>query len=77
MTLAQRLKACLTEKGWKPNQLDREAKLSAGSTKRYLEGHEPNPKSLRRLGEFFGVDPRELFDSQPPRPAPEPNGASQ
>jgi transcriptional regulator with XRE-family HTH domain len=80
MSLPNRLKEILAQKNWAPARLDREARLSAGSTTRYIDGHSPTLKSLQAIASAVGVTLSELLEEGAPKPAelpPEPNGASQ
>jgi hypothetical protein len=69
MSLPDRLKEILAEKNWAPARLDREARLSAGSTIRYIDGHSPTLKSLQAIASAAGVTILDLVGEDAPDPS--------
>jgi len=49
--------------------LDREARLSAGSTIRYIDGHSPTLKSLQAIASAAGVTILDLVGEDAPDPS--------
>jgi transcriptional regulator with XRE-family HTH domain len=67
MALPERLRALIDQRHWSAAYLDRQARLSAGSTLRYLDGKEPSLGSLRALAEALEVPVAVLLgESAPP-----------
>jgi transcriptional regulator with XRE-family HTH domain len=58
----RRLQAVLLDKGWNQSELARRAHLGRDAISTYVRGRSfPEPASLRRIADAFGMDPAELL----------------
>lgn len=63
---AATVKQFMAERGWSASELARQAGLGTDNISRYLSAkYVPGAKHLAKIAEAFGVQPAELYGSQP------------